>query len=269
MSSLAADMQSLSPIIVTAPTARNGVTLLQRLLNSSRQIIVYGENTMIMDHLPKIVRSATFFYKASGEEVKEARRKFLSETTESWTSNLWPDMEAFMLRMYDAFYAGTLVYEQSTRQYGYERWGIKIPMTNPGMVEIFRVLMPNCSVVGIYRNPYEVVRSAKARNFITDLAGVQHYAAQWAANLRALQEKSGEVHLIAHDDLAANPEAVITKLERVTGVTGMDRTVMDRRINSFEGYVEPEPLTDEEAAAIQAHAGEMMVKMGYQVEQTV
>ena len=45
-------MAAHAPIFITAPSARNGVTLIQRLLNSTRQIMVFGENTLLVDHLP-------------------------------------------------------------------------------------------------------------------------------------------------------------------------------------------------------------------------
>ena len=57
MTDLGTYVQNLQPVFITAPTARNGVTLVQRLLNSSKQIIVYGENTDFMSVLPKLVHS--------------------------------------------------------------------------------------------------------------------------------------------------------------------------------------------------------------------
>ena len=250
MTTLAAQMQALSPILITAPTARNGVTLLQRLLNSSRQVIIYGENTLLMDQLPAMVHTMTATYRSAAAELLSARSRLLAGETEGWTSNLWPDAEAFMLCMFDAFYRATAVYEQSTLEYGHTRWGLKMPMCHSSMVERWRVLMPRTQIIAIVRDPCAVIRSARARRFVTDEPGALQYARQWSEHVRVLLEGRERLLLLRHEDLAGAPEDWIPRLESFTGISGIDRSVMSRRFNSFDGYIAPEPLQAREERSI-------------------
>ena len=66
-------------MFVVAPCARNGVTLLQRLLNSSRKIIVYGENVYFMHRLPEMVRFIVHAYKTHGKSIEASRQRFLDQ----------------------------------------------------------------------------------------------------------------------------------------------------------------------------------------------
>ena len=250
--SIAQHAQALMPVFVTAPTARNGVTLIQRLLNSTRQIIVYGENLTLMSTLPSSVHSNVFFFNTAGAELKESRERFLSGDSEYWTSNLWPDVEAFMLQLFDAFYRGVTLYDESSKRDGFQRWGIKTPMDSPQMISRMRSLMPRARFVFIYRDPFEVLRSAKARNFVTDLHSVREYTYKWARHTNEVLADDNGTLLVPHHELVESPAQWIDELERFTGVRGIDRSVMERRINTFgdEGYVDPTPLTNDEEAVI-------------------
>ena len=161
MADLAQYVQQLTPVFITAPTARNGVTLLQRLINSSKQMIVYGENTNFMSVVPKLVHSSVQVHNERGAEFQEARKQFLEQTTEGWTSNLWPDPQPLMMVAFEAFYKSVLVYQQCSEKYGYQRWGIKNPLNEPQMIERLRILMPKARYLFIYRNPIDVIKFGK------------------------------------------------------------------------------------------------------------
>ena len=51
---LAKLVKQMTPVFLVAPTARNGITLIQRLLNTTRQIIVYGENPAFVQTMPSL-----------------------------------------------------------------------------------------------------------------------------------------------------------------------------------------------------------------------
>jgi hypothetical protein len=266
---------SFSPIVVTAPTARNGITLIQRLLNSTRQTIIFGENVRLVETLPQVAHEFYVMHDKLGDELQQSRQKFLSGVTEYWSSNLWPDIQRCTLVGFEMFYKLMHVYQQSAREYGFTSWGIKNPMNNLHMVRTFPLLVKPARFVFIYRNPFDVVASAKARRFVTNEQGVIDYVKRWAAHLQAVRDDPPtHTFLLRYETLMASPEAMLNELQTFTGLSGIDRGVLDRKINTFEGtedqgrgpneYIAPKPLTDSERELIVEHAGEMLTWAGYE-----
>ena len=266
--------RTVSPVFVIGPTARNGITLIQRLLNSSRQIIVYGENTGLMHVLPEFAMTTITNHQQMGAELDEYRRRFLNGEIEGWTSNLWPDSSQFASVACESFYKGVMVYEQCSREYGYARWGVKNPLGNPYMIPWMLRLLPGCRFVFIHRHLFDVVRSAKARKFITDETQLRKYAQQYQTNMHAvLNTPRDQTMILKHARLVADPEPIIQRLEAFAGVEGIDRTVMQRKINTFPGtqdqgrshtgYIEPQTITEREKAICVEHARPMLEQAGY------
>lgn len=274
MATLCESVQQMQPVFVVAPCARNGVTLLQRLLNSSRKIIVYGENLYFMHQMPELVQSIDQAYKTYGSALEASRQRFLNQTTDYWSSDLWPDCEKFMLLIYDAFYNAAMLYEQSSRQYGFSRWGIKNPLLNLNMMNNLSVLMPGAKFIFIYRNLFDVVRSAKARGFVKTPQDFQNLAQQWQQNTAgALNIKHNNLLQIKYETLVENPAAGIRQIEGFTDIQGIDPSVMERKINTFEnsklegtsptGYVAPEDLTPAETDILRKQAQAALGLTGY------
>ena len=264
----------MTPVFVFAPTARNGVTLVQRLLNSSKQIIVYGENYDFTERLPALAHSCVKAHLDYGPAFEASRRRFRAGETEYWSSDLWPDSQAMMMIGLNAFFQAAILYQQSAERCNRDRWGLKTPVTNLQTLERLGNLMPNARFVFVYRDLFAVARSAKARRLIDRIDQLEGLAAQWCRNVIGIAEASGnETHLIRYELLTAHPETTIRDLEAFAGVTGIDCSVMQRRINTFvgsrdrgdspTGYIEPEDLTAMEVEVIQQVAGETMQKFGY------
>ena len=271
---LAQLVKQMTPVFVVAPTARNGITLIQRLLNTTRQIIVYGENTAFVQTMPSLVHSAVQTHVRLGPEMEETRKRFLHETTEFWSSGLWPDTNRFQLLAFEAFYKMAAHYQGCTEDYGHVRWGLKNPMDGPQMIERLQILMPAARFVFIYRDLFDVARSAKSRQFIRNSDDLVHYARTWRENLTAvLADRSDRVCALQYEDLLARPEHHIPRLEQFAGVTGIDAGVLDRKINTFDGpedrglsptgYVEPQTLSGEEIRTLREHAAPALELGGY------
>ena len=266
--------RSFTPTIVTAPTARNGITLVQRLLNSTRQTMIFGENKQLVEVLPHMAASNHSIHVNMRQELEASRRKFLEETTEYWSSDLWPDTGRLMMIAFEMFYKAVMAYQQSAQDCGFSKWGIKHPVNGPNTIHVLGQLLQTARFVMVYRNPFDVVASAKARQFITNPAEVAKYAGQWRKNLQAVRD-SPPPHLmmIRHETLTAEPEPVLQELETFAGVSGIDRSVLSRKINTFQGqterghapsgYIEPVELTEQERQLIYDNAGDMLEWAGY------
>lgn len=267
-------IRQIKPVFVVAPSARNGITLMQRLLNSTRQIVIYGENVDLMDRLPAMVHTAVVTHTQFGEQFEASRRRFFNETTEGWTSNLWPSSEHNMLIMFEAFNKVAAMYQQTTEQNGLSRWGVKNPMTSPHMVMRLRAIIPQARFIFLYRNLYDVLRSARARKFIDSPESRDQYITNWHDNMLAvLDNPMPDTLIMSHEDLVANPQESIAAIEQFAEVQGIDPAVLDQKINTFvgpteaglspTGYIEPEPLTEEDVESAQRIAGSLLERLGY------
>ncbi len=271
---MAADLKQIHPVVVTAPTARNGITLLQRLLNSSRQIIVYGENKHLCEHATCLVYSAAGIHTSGAAELGLARKRFLTETTEFWSSSLWPDTGLYLQRTIEGFARLVDVYEVCSQRYGFSRWGIKHPFSSLVDFDRFFSLLPAGQFIYVYRNPFDVARSAKARQFATTPADFVRLASNWRESVAAVRRaQRANLLVIKYEALVADPEPWLARIEEFTGIYNIDRSVMHRRFNTFCGptecgcspteYIPPAPLTDAEAGLLREHAADLLAEEGY------
>jgi hypothetical protein len=262
------------PVVVTAPTARNGITLLQRLLNSTRQIIVYGENKHLCEQVPNAVFTAAEIHNSARADIERARARFLTETTEFWSSTLWPDTGAYLQGAVEGFRRLVHVYQTCSEQYGFPRWGIKHPFSNLIQFDRFFSLLPGALFIYVYRNLFDVARSSKARQFAKTAEDLERLASNWREGVYAVRRvRHKNLLVVRHEDLVADPQQWLARLEDFTGLRTIDRTVMDRKFNTFQGpaqfgyspteYIAPVRLTEAEAALLEKHAGDVLAEEGY------
>jgi hypothetical protein len=272
MSDLLQAVNAMRPVFIFAPTARNGITLLQRLFNSSGQIMVFGENVDLVERWPLLVHAAVQTHQQLGPAMAASRQRF-AHTSEYWSSDLWPDTTQYVGIVLESFCRVVLLYDQTARDAGRPRWGLKNPMLRPATVDHLIPLLPGARFIFLYRNLMDVLRSAKARQFVRTVHDVAVMAQRWREHTAVMLEPRPQVMVVRHEDLVSRPEEVVAAMEQFTGVQGMDRTVLQRRINTFQGpaqeghspsgYVTPQSLNDDEHRAALEQAGQLMSKLGY------
>jgi len=268
-------VQRMEPIFVIAPSARNGITLIQRLLNSTGEIIVYGENAMFMDRLPLLVNTAHNEHEKMKGPFAASRRRFLTQGGEYWSSDLWPDSERFFLVLLEAFYKAAVLYQEHARSDGFPHWGIKNPLSTALMIDRLKVLIPRSRFIFVYRNLFDVARSAKARQFVKSEDDLAKLAQQWQTNVIGVMDAAWDnVCVLRYEEMLVRPEEQIRRIERFTGLDGIDRSVMTRKINTFEGalkngcsptgYIPPAALGRREAQVLCAQASVALGRTGYE-----
>lgn len=266
--------EQIQPIIITAPTARNGVTLLQRLFNSSREIMIYGENAHLCEMFSALVYKAFETHLNLGAQMEATRRRFLTETTEFWSSNLWPDTQGYSQLMVQLFRKAIEYYQFSSEQYGFSRWGMKYPFNSISYLDRFMSLVPQGRYVYIYRSLFDVARSSKSRKFTVTLADYQQLADTWSKSLEVVHKTPlSNLLIIRYEELVQQPHMWIDRLRDFTGITRIDPEVMTRKFNTFSGseqhgmatgeYIAPTALTAEETAQLQLTAGPMLERLHY------
>lgn len=247
----------LDPIIVSSPTIRCGTTLLQRLLCSSSNGLIYGEECgKDLELALQVYVSRLTVYAYSGNRVTSRLQKVLEGDVNEWITDLVPEMEGYLEALGRGCFAGMTYCRDYAAGIGRPRWGLKYPGWSSHVVGFIRRFMPQSKFVFIYRDIVDCVRSAKARGSIFSEQEVKQFCQTWADNLSfmlRMKDESG-VMLLSYTELITGAEKSIERLSHFTGITGMRPTILSHKINAREGvsgtdqtgYMEPAQLTESE-----------------------
>ena len=145
-----------APIFIFAAGWRSGSTLLQRLLNTHPDMMVWGEayeNTFLFYHLiapfggfTKVPLDFLFPSDHTSDTVD------LTEAiTKTWIANLTPDPAELKLAHLDFFRRLFKTYPAENNR---SRWGIKLVSGTEVLAKYLRWLYPNCKVLYLVRSPY-------------------------------------------------------------------------------------------------------------------
>jgi hypothetical protein len=264
------------PVFVIGPTTRCGTSLLQRLLNSTGKIVVYGENFALLQTFPDIIRNYQREADAKRKVIAMARDLLVKEKQDFEASSLFPDFDHYLRALIGSFRFLLRSYRDDAAALGFERWGIKHQIRNQTSFAILPRLLPDARYVMIYRDLLPVARSAKAR-WPGDFRGPQdwrRFARNWADNIRTMQRLSGDAFLLfKYEDFTADPEPHLQRLERFVEIEGIDRAVMGRRINdqprfapdgsAVTDYRAPQALSEEETGLMMAECEPFYRELGY------
>jgi len=261
----------LSPLFILAPTARCGITLLQRLLNSSREIIIYGENKLPTNWIPQALLDVS----AAAEAHNRARKKLLDGSYDFWSSAAWPDTRQWSQALVEALELLLRTCQRCAAEDGFSRWGIKNPLDDAKSCAVLYNVLPHARFIFLYRHIVDVMRSYKGRKWLGSAQTCIEVAARWVRNVSYMLtgQIPDRILLIRYEDMLASPDEWTDRLEQFAGVSGIDRTIFQRKINTFAGkeenghspdqYIAPQPLSAQELAIIRQLAGNMLRQCGY------
>jgi hypothetical protein len=258
----------LAPIVVTSPTPRCGTTLVQRLLTASSNAFVYGEEIghqvrTLTGWLLGLLRHFEETYSTIDPDFQSA----LDGTLTDWRPGLTAPTEVMRRAWIETYYQLPSTLAEFSASVGRPVWGFKTPGYTRDMMRTVFSMMPNARVIYLIRDLRDVVKSAKARRFVTSEAEARQLSADWARNIREMVELAADerVLFLKYEDLLARREEHVRLLELFTGAEGIDAGQFDLKVNTFLGleaeghsptqYIAPAELTAAELEAIEAEAG--------------
>ena len=242
----------LDPLIVTAPSIRCGTTLLQRLICSAPNGLLYGEPVANdLFNALQLNSAQVAMYEQYRGQVGESLAAFREGKSDDWMIDLMPDLDGYLRAFADGHLAPIAYCRDFARNAGRPVWGMKYPGWGAGPLNLIRNSLPRAKVIFIHRDIVPVLRSAKARGSVRRLAGVKAFCAQWASNMKAVAQlrESPNALVIDYDDLVRDAELVLQRIEAFAGLEPIDRAVLAQRVNTFGGVIPPAELKDEEMAA--------------------
>jgi hypothetical protein len=260
--------RDLAPLIITSPTTRCGTTLVQRLISSSENAFIYGEEIgnqfkVLTDQFLTVMSHC----EANGAALDLDFRRALEGSLADWRPGLAPPAEVLRQAWIQIYYTLPRILASFGEAIDRPIWGFKWPACPPTAVKVFMSLLPSAKVVYVTRNPLDALKSAKARRFVTTTPQAAAFCADWSANVEGLLPLRGHPRVLwlSYEDLMADQEGTIARLQGFVGALNMSPDVFGVKVNTFVGdasgghsptqYIEPADLTEAEIEALKAHAG--------------
>ena len=249
----------LDPLIVTSPVQRSGTTLLQRLLCSAPNTLIYGERT---------AQELEFFLSIHAYKVQEynlradANSRVLSRVLQGqvndWILELTPDTDGYLRAIHQSAFAGISYCRDFAIAHGRPVWGFKYPAWNSSVLRMLRRLMPRARLLFIARDLIPSLESAKAQHMMDSPQQLRELCQSWLNGMSYIMELDDDpgVMSIRYEDLIERPGEILAAISLFTGAVGINPAVLERRINiwagqqfaaqSADGYIPPEPLSEAE-----------------------
>jgi hypothetical protein len=226
-------VDSLGPLIVLGSGQRCGTTLVQRLLNSHPDVLIWGEHGGVLAP----VLTGTAYLEYWDAEFGERNRQELTQFGyDGWTANLTPDREAIDRAARSYVRA---LFAESAQARGRSRWGFKEVRYGAETIARLRALFPGTRVIHVTRDPRDVLRSLDAweRHDQYSRQSTLETLGCWRAINRELLELHDTpwVLSVRYEDVIADPRAFTTQLAEFVGLAAdaLDVAVFAHKVHRY------------------------------------
>ncbi len=252
-----------SPVFLLAAGWRSGSTLLQRLVCSSGEVLVWGEPYGRAGLIPALARSALALREDWPGQGHFAAESLYQDLSKAWIANLYPPAEA-LKRSFKA-QLDTLLGEPA-RQRGYARFGLKEVRLHAVDARFLRWIYPGARFVFLVRNPWDAWASAKGATWFLrwpdrKVADATAFAKHWRWLMEGFaQWGDPSAMLIRYEDLTASG-VDLQPLARHLGVTALDPAAFSAKPRGMSRP--PLALDSGEIATIAHITGELSQALDY------
>lgn len=253
----------LDPLVVTSPIPRSGTTLLQRLLCSSPDVLIYGEKVaQELELFLSLYAYKVQEYSYRREQYQKNLEKVLRGEVNDWIVDLTPDVDGYLLAVQKAAFAGVAYCRDYAREQKRPIWGFKITGWSPATLNLMRNLMPRSRYLFIVRDLLPCLKSAKAQHMLSTEQELRELCRSWADGMAYCQGLQADplAFVVKYEDLILSPDETLAAISRFSGADQMDCSVLNHKINiwagqqfstqSGNGYIPPAELTEGELQII-------------------
>ena len=271
----------LNPILITAPVQRCGTTLLQRAVNAGEEAVIYGETFFTLEKHPLCIAGPATDFDNKKKITDATEEAFFDGKRDMDATALFPDFEAHCRMALETQYTLTKQFHDYSIEKGFKRWGWKHQPQELQGFRNFLLMMPQVSLVVIYRDLLDVAKSFRARwpNQLATEQQLVDFGKRWSDNLTFLLNRSEPKLVIHYESMVENPEPVIKKLEEFLGIK-LDHGQFKKKVNahfdqqdikkqdlkkSKEGgkYKAPAKLNSKEIEPLLSQAKQLYTQLGY------
>jgi hypothetical protein len=224
------------PIFIFSAGWRSGSTLLQRMISSSNEVLIWGEPYSNSDYIRKLANSLKIFRK-NIPPTNFLVDSFIDENfnlkVDNWVACLYPNPKD-LWDAHRAFFKR--LFEKPAKNLGYKNWGIKEVRLDIEYAYYLQWLFPNAKFVFLYRNPYEAYRSYRTFGKWYDkwpnepVFTATKFGLIWKKLLEGFlkEHKSFQSHLLKYENLISK-DFFHNELELFLNVQ-LDKTVLSKKV---------------------------------------
>lgn len=223
-------------LFISSPTARCGTTLLQRLLTSSPDTVVFGEGVAagLLELVTALARKEELLARSEMHRTDLVRAL---GGEQFWYPHLSSDPEGRTRLAADALTRFLRFHETEAARCGRLRWGAKLPTVPIETLTTLRRIVPGAKVLYVIRDLFAAARSAKARRFWRTHAELEQLAVTWRDAVSASESLRADprVLIVDYEHLEQRGTSLLRELEAFTGCARLDPAVLFAKVNTFEG----------------------------------
>ena len=266
-----AEADTERPVFLLSAGWRSGSTLLQRLICSSGEIVIWGEPLGDAALIPRMANSLTALTDVWPPENYFAHDLALGSFSENWIANVTPPIAS--LRNAHRALLDEWLAKPAREIHGTALWGLKEVRLTIEHARYLKWLYPKARFVFIYRNLFDAYRSWRGNAWASTWPGYFSwspiaYARHWKLLLTGYLDGWQEIggYLIKYEDLVAGT-VDLTALAAYLGVSRIDSSVLEKRIGSpVDNNKRKRPkkwVTPVEKLLLSLTAGKILKRAGY------
>ncbi|MDB4383953.1 sulfotransferase [bacterium] len=230
-------MSELSPIVVVSSSPRAGSTLLQRLLCSSENTLIYGDTVgQEVEYQVSYAVTRCQMLNQHVSHMQGMRQGVIEGRDDEFISSLIPEKGRYVKALQQSALSWLGVCHADAMDAGRELWGWKLAGVQAFALEQIAKWMPLAKFVTLERNLEDAVKSAKAVGLIACDEGLKHFCQQWLSGRQVFSSLSvsdpDRVISFNYDSMIAQPAETVALLEAFTGARNIREDVFSRKINA-------------------------------------
>ncbi|MGI9213601.1 MAG: glycosyltransferase 61 family protein, partial [Methylococcaceae bacterium] len=257
----------LPPVFIFAACWRTGSTLVQRLLNTSEQLMIWGEPGYL-DLMRRVYEMMTR-QTASQEKIWESLLS--TGLSDQWVPNLAPKrectQEALNVFFNHLYYSSAAELKPSCRA-----WGMKEVRAGAMDNTLFiHQIIPDARFIFLFRDPVDCFESVIASNFYRHFEDPLFPMKVYADNMRrilALRDAppAYDYHILRYEDLIGDEwKTTLDSLFEFVGVPHPEMTESVIQGKKLGGSINKMPLPDDVRLQLADLMGSLPGQLGYEI----
>lgn len=258
----------MNPILIASPVRRCGTTLLQRLLCSSSNCLIYGEscaNDIIMTTNMMVTKEMQF---ASSQNWRNQQlEQVLHGEVNHWIPDLMPEMSGYLDNFRSSMNSIITHYPDFAALHGRSFWGAKLPEWNVHHLVQLNQKFPGIKIIYLNRQLAACLRSAKAMGMVQNQEDARFFCQLWKHNSEFVQHnlKGENILHLQYENLVNDPEECVNQIAKFTGAKDMKVSIFEHKVNDYSdperdeemNYIQPEKLEDEDWELVRKYGSEL------------
>lgn len=226
-----------APIFILSPVQRCGTTLLQRLLSSSAETIIFGESLASDINIQfSLLQAKQMTLAGDSNQWRDHQlERVLDGQVNEWIPDLLPERSWYQ-QMYQGLAFGIIEQvEEYCQSLGRQRWGCKLPGWPIGQLQYIMQLLPNSLAIYIERELEDCILSATKLGILPDEQAANQFRQQYHFSSTAVRQylPTPRTLLLSYEHLLRDPQQILAELSTFTGVQNIDSAVLQHRIGNY------------------------------------